>query len=69
MPEVSAVCERVIVINNGQIVADGSADQLVAGTSSEVRFNARIEGLKDSVLSALMSIEGVIDAKVVKSAE
>lgn len=69
LPEVSAVCERVIVINNGQIVADGSADQLVAETSSEVRFNARIEGMKDSVLAALMSVEGVIDAKVVKAAE
>jgi ABC-2 type transport system ATP-binding protein len=31
MQEVEAVCTRVIIINNGKLVADGSIDQLKAG--------------------------------------
>ena len=69
LPEVSAVCERVLVINKGVIVADGSADQLTAGTTAEIRFLARIEGLCDSVLAALQSVEGVLSAKAQKSVE
>ena len=69
LAEVSAVCERVIVINKGVIVADGSADQLTNSTTNETRFIARIEGLSDSVLSVLKQVEGVLDAKVQKSAE
>ena len=69
LPEVSAVCERVLVINKGVIVADGSADQLTTGTTSETRFIARIEGLCDSVLATLKSVPGVLSAKAQKSVE
>ena len=66
LPEVSAVCERVLVINKGVIVADGSADQLTAGVSNDIRYVARIEGKTDEVLGILNGIEGVIDAKLQK---
>ncbi|MBR5479597.1 MAG: ATP-binding cassette domain-containing protein [Clostridia bacterium] len=66
LPEVSAVCERVLVINKGVIVADGSADQLTAGVSNDIRYIARIEGKTDEVLGILSGIEGVIEAKLQK---
>ncbi len=66
LPEVSAVCERVIVINKGVIVADGSADQLTAGVSNEIRYIARIEGKTDTVLDILNGVDGVKDAKLQK---
>lgn len=66
LPEVSAVCERVIVINKGVIVADGSADQLTAGVSNDIRYVARIEGKTDDVLDILKQVEGVKDAKLQK---
>jgi len=66
LPEVSAVCERVLVINNGVIVADGSADQLTSGVSNDIRYIARIEGKTDTVLAILNEVDGVIDAKLQK---
>ena len=66
LPEVSAVCERVIVINKGVIVADGSTDQLTKGVSSDIRYIARIEGKTDTVLAILNEVEGVTDAKLQK---
>ena len=69
LPEVSAVCERVIVINNGEIVADAPAEKLTTVNTDEIRFIARIEGLRDTVLSALNNVEGVTRAVAQKSAE
>lgn len=38
MQEVEAVCSRVIIINNGRLVADDETKQLVAGGSLEKKF-------------------------------
>jgi ABC-2 type transport system ATP-binding protein len=38
MQEVEAVCSRVIIINNGRLVADDETKQLSAGGSLEKKF-------------------------------
>ncbi|MBI1961686.1 MAG: ATP-binding cassette domain-containing protein [Parcubacteria group bacterium] len=38
LPEVAATCSRVVIINNGKIVAQGTSDELTAGTSREVVY-------------------------------
>ena len=39
LPEVTATCDRVIIINKGKIVADGSPDELVpAGREGDVEL-------------------------------
>lgn len=38
MQEVEAVCSRVIIINNGRLVADDKTEQLAAGGSLEKKF-------------------------------
>ena len=40
LPEVQAVCERVIVMNNGCLVADGATDTLAHDLSAEHRMRA-----------------------------
>lgn len=58
LPEVQAVCERVIVINKGRLVADGSPEELSRSLSGEHRLTLRIEGEESAVLKALSEIPG-----------
>ncbi|OJI06348.1 ABC transporter [bacterium CG10_46_32] len=38
LPEVAATCSRVVIINNGTIVAQGTPDELMRGSSREVVY-------------------------------
>ena len=53
LPEVQAVCERVIVMNNGCLVADGATDTLAHDLSAEHRIIARIDGPESEILQAI----------------
>lgn len=59
LPEVQAVCERVIVINNGRLVADGATDSLAHDLSSEHRLIARIEGPENDIVQAIRGLEHI----------
>ena len=53
LSEVQAVCERVIVINRGSIVADGTPDSLAHSLSNENRLLLRLEGEEEPIKYAL----------------
>ncbi len=59
LSEVQAVCDRIVVINKGKIVANASAEELdrISGVSS--RSKLKISGNSDNVKAALMTIDGV----------
>jgi len=59
LPEVEAICERVLVINNGKLVADDTPSNLSARVSGEHRFTVRVAGPKNNVLRLLRSIDGI----------
>lgn len=59
LPEVQAICERVIVINDGKIIADDSPDHLARSMSSEAGLSIRIEGPVTEVNNALRGISSV----------
>ena len=61
LPEVQAVCERVIVINNGRLVADGKTDTLAHDLSSDHKLIARIDGPENEVTHALIAMKNVVD--------
>ncbi len=56
LPEVSAVCDRIIVINKGKLVADGTADSLSKTLSADHRLTVRIAGAERTIYSVLTSI-------------
>jgi len=59
LPEVSAICERVLVITNGVIVADDKPENL-AGTAVGARaMMVRIAGSSGSVRTVLDKLDGV----------
>lgn len=59
LPEVSAVCERVVIINKGEIAAIDTPENLSKGFGASSRFTIRIAGQKSSVLNAIKGIYGV----------
>ena len=59
LPEVEAVCERVLVINEGVIVADDAPQNLSARVSGEHKLAMRIAGPKSSVMSTLRGVDGI----------
>lgn len=61
LPEVQAVCERVIVMNNGCLVADGATDTLAHDLSSDHRLIARIDGPESEILQAIRGMEHVAE--------
>ena len=59
LPEVQAVCDCVIVINKGKIVADDTAENLSRSLTDDFRYIARIEGPEEEVEKLLNGISGL----------
>lgn len=59
LSEVQAVCERILVINDGVIVADDTPDTLSNKLNGDNRLTVRIAGPSDGVYKAVRSLEGV----------
>lgn len=58
LSEVSAVCDRVIIINKGRITGEGSPAELAKKASKDIYY-VKIKGDKDSALSKLRSLANV----------
>ncbi len=59
LPEVSMLCERIIIIDEGRIKAMDTPDNLMSQLHSVARVQAKIAGPKDLVLEGLKKIGGV----------
>ncbi len=59
LPEVSAVCERVVIINNGEIAAIDTPDNLSRGFGVATKLLVTVAGPKSSVENAIREIYGV----------
>lgn len=60
LAEVEATCDRIMIINNGKIVADGTTRDLRNQASGKAIFKVKIlGGSLDDIFKALQEIEGV----------
>jgi ABC-2 type transport system ATP-binding protein len=59
LPEVSMICERVLIINEGRIVAEDTPKNLAEGLEGIERLEIEIGGPVTEVLPALRRIKGV----------
>ncbi len=60
LSEVEATCDRVVIINRGRIVADGSTDELKRSSASGYTLNLVITGAADEAVRKLLSsVDGV----------
>ena len=71
LSEVEATCDRILIINDGKIVADGTADMLKQKAEGEEILRAQIAeaGSLDEVISSLMEIENITLVDPIKDLE
>ncbi len=63
LQEVQAVCDRIIIINRGKLVADEKTENITRAVQSNRRFNAKICGPAREVLSMLKNLPGIVYAE------
>lgn len=64
LPEVSAICQRVLVIHDGRIVADDQPAALSSRLQASERIELGVKGAESrDVINALRDISAVIDAR------
>ncbi len=61
LPEVQAICERIIVVNNGRLVADGATDTLAHDLSKDHRLLLRAEGPEREMVHALRALPRIVE--------
>jgi ABC-2 type transport system ATP-binding protein len=61
LPEVSMLCDRVLIINEGRIVAEDTPKNLAAGLQGVERLEVEIGGPAAEVLPVLKGVKGVND--------
>ena len=64
LQEVQAVCDRIVIINKGKIVADELTENISRAVENNRRFNIKIAGPQRDVLATLRNLSGVTYAEV-----
>jgi ABC-2 type transport system ATP-binding protein len=59
LPEVSMTCERVIIINEGKIIAEDSIDNLSSMVSGSRRIRLEVTGPSKDIIRELQKIKGL----------
>ena len=69
LSEVQAVCERIVVIDRGRIVADAATEDLSRTVDESPRYRYRILGPGREIVSALRSRPGIARAELLPERE
>lgn len=59
LSEISATCDRIIVISEGRLVADSKADELSKALTDTQKLSLTVEGSPSDVLGEIKKIPGV----------
>ncbi|MBI4336745.1 MAG: ATP-binding cassette domain-containing protein [Chloroflexi bacterium] len=63
LPEVSAVCQRVLIIHEGEVVAEDTPTNLAERLQGTERIELEVLGPAKEVVSALRAVPGVADVR------
>lgn len=69
LSEIQAVCENVIIINKGRLVASGNINELSSRLAGGGRLILRAEGLEERLLEALSAAADIADIKALGEKE
>jgi ABC-2 type transport system ATP-binding protein len=67
LPEVEAVCDRVLILNRGRIVASDTLEALGAGLGERPRLRLTADGPEEKVREALRGVQGVLGVRRIES--
>jgi ABC-2 type transport system ATP-binding protein len=59
LPEISQTCDRLLVIHQGEIVAQGSEQELAQRSGAHGAVEIEVRGAGEPAIEALKSVEGV----------
>ena len=60
LPEVAQICQRVLIINNGQIVATDTPSNLTSQLQKSARIALQVQGPASELAAALEQMDGVL---------
>ena len=63
LQEVQAVCDRIVIINKGKIVANEKTENISRVMDNNRRFNLKIVGPQKDVLNTLRNMQGITYAE------
>lgn len=69
LSEISAVCERVIIIDQGKTVAEDTTENLSKNFSTKTKIMLRVSGEKENIEEVLKQIVGVKNVTFLAAAE
>src|SRR5581483_931511 len=64
LPEVSATCQRVLIINDGEIAAEDTPDNLTRRLRGAETLQLEVRGPREAVAGQLRSLPNVMDVTV-----
>ncbi len=64
LSEVQSVCDRIIIINEGKIIADEKTESITQVVEENRRFNVKVCGPQREVMNTLREIPGVISVEL-----
>lgn len=64
LPEISQTCDQILVIEQGRIVASGTEEELISGTSGALRLHLAVRGDHVKVLDHIRGIDGVTSCRL-----
>ena len=63
LPEVQAICDRVIIINNGKLIANEKTSQLNNIVGQSAKLKIKVAGPNREVLNMLKGLQGIMSVK------
>ncbi|MFH1114975.1 MAG: ABC transporter ATP-binding protein [Pseudomonadota bacterium] len=69
LPEVSQVCSRVVIINNGSIVAEDTPENLIGGYDRSRKSRITVKAPRSDLLQLLASVQGVASVDPIETAD
>ena len=63
LAEISAVCDRVLIISHGKLVAYDTIEHLEQNVTSANRLRLSVRGNAENISEVLSGIEGILDCK------
>ena len=64
LSEVQTVCDRVLIIAHGKLVAQGTPEELAGKLAAKGTISATAQGERDAVLAAAATVPGLTDLRV-----
>jgi len=66
LPEVSQICQRILIINNGQIIATDTPANLITQLQDNLQVHLEVEGPRSEIIEKLGGVPGVLTVQPTK---